>query len=198
MHSAGSLCPFMHQGSLEQRVLAGCCLLHPAQKAGPPTCPPALQALEALQLDLRAAHPAELLRVLRAFPRLKDLALEGHCDEGFTVPTAALRHLPALERLDVCSFGTMALSEPLPRLTSLAASYARRLELGAGATLPSLRSLESEGVYTVVLRCSLPRLTRLCIKGNDAGPSVYVSVACWPARAPCHILSTRLAQLGLR
>ena len=113
----------------------------------------------------------ELLPELRGFPRLKELTLEGQKEQGFAFPTAELRHLPALEKLAVLYFGTMALSEPLPRLTSLAAGNAHRLVVGAGAALPSLRSLETEAIDALVLRGSLPQLTSLGIYGDDTIPS---------------------------
>ena len=117
---------------------------------------------------------SELLPALHGFPRLKHLTLRGHKEEGFALPTAVLQHLPALESLIVGHIGSLSLlSERLPRLTFLEVGYAHRLELGAGAALPSLRSLDSDGVETVVLRCSLPQLTWLCVRGEvsarDAG-----------------------------
>ena len=154
---------------------------------------------------MSAGPLSELLPALRGFPRLKQLTLEAEIDEDFILPTAELRHLPALERLDVCSFGSMALSEPLPRLTSLAVGYAFRLEVGAGAALPSLRSLESEAVDVVVLRGSLPRLTRLVIRAEEAvHETTLVSIqklACGcflPATQPrCSALADKAA-IGLK
>ena len=118
------------------------------------------------------AQLKELVPPLRAFPRLKRLTLEGQLQQGFALPTAVLRHLPALESLNVRGFGSMSLADPLPRLTSLTVRSGYRLEVGAGAALPSLCSLQSYEIDTVVLRCSLPQLTRLDIRGDDATPAV--------------------------
>ena len=151
-------------------MLPAACTL--CRKLGFSFRPPAPQALEALQLNMAPGPLAALVPALRGFPRLKRVTLDGRFDEGFAL--AELRHLPALESLEVSCFDTVSLlSETLPRLTSLAVIYGNRLEMGAGAALPSLRSLVTEDVETVVLRGSLPQLTLLGIR--EINPLLVVS-----------------------
>ena len=163
-----------------QRAPSACSSLH--RKVGFPSCPPAPQVLKELYLAALPASLGRLVPTLRTFPRLKRLTLEGQMEQGFALPTAVLRHLPALESLDVREFGSMALSEPLPRLTSLTIGRAYRVEVGAGAALPSLRSLDSYDIGTVVLRCSLPQLTRLGIRRDRLHAATQVGTLMLAAR----------------
>ena len=176
-------------------MLSACCLLH--GRVGSPSCPPAQliahfapQALEELKLSMALTPLRELLPELRAFPRLKELTLRGHYEEGFALSAAVLRHLLALEKLVVLYFGSVSLSEPLTRLTCLVAYSGYRLEVGAGAALPCLRSLDTEAIGTMVLPGILPQLTRLRIQGDErtAAPAL-VSV---PMLGGYCFVSTRL------